>query len=331
MKLKFFIFFIIGFASTSSLNAENLGLNAKPLGFGDWRCGGISIAESFVPGLGYLINEDFDKAIVFGSLKWGALINYTQATQNENYQEDYNDTIEHKSSDESESGKEELNFYYNKSTYDASLYGTIYQNLMSLTIYDHYAHACQKNTDTYWRLSDPLNIPHYWDKWYFWLVFGMAMIPLDDDVNYNYYLGDGLTEEYMRSNALPQYYIVGIGEETFFRGVLQSFFQELYKGWSYSEKASWHLGVFTASAVFGMAHAGIGIQATALQAFVMGLYFGYVYQPNPNTYDIITASAIHSWWDIIITYKILNKAEFRESDSPIKNKKFTLLNLQHSF
>ena len=255
------------------------------------------------------------------------------ARNNENYQEDFEDTYEVVDKEESESGKYETNLYLNRSTYDYSLYGTYYSNLLFLNYYDFYAHSCEKNTDTYYRISDPINFQHFWDKWYFWIPLALLMSSnvKNEDEAINYYLGDGLTEQYVRETSFSKYYLVGIGEETFFRGVFQSFFQELYTGWGASNNGGWHLGVASAAAVFGMAHQGQGFQASAGAAFLIGLYFGYVYQPSWDQYDIVTASALHSWWDIIVTYKIFNSSNFEESETPIRNKKFTLLSVNTSF
>ena len=74
-----------------------------------------------------------------------------------------------------------------------------------------------------------------------------------------------------------------------------------------------HLGVFSASLVFGAAHSGAGFSANSGFAFLYGVYLGYVYQPSTKEFDLTTI-AIHSWWDIIVAYAIINNANFHDEE-----------------
>ena len=44
----------------------------------DLNCAGSALAEWLVPGLGYAINDDYDKALIFGGLRWWAINGYMQ-------------------------------------------------------------------------------------------------------------------------------------------------------------------------------------------------------------------------------------------------------------
>ena len=44
----------------------------------DLKCTGTALVEWLVPGLGYTINDDYDKALIFGGLRWWAINGYMQ-------------------------------------------------------------------------------------------------------------------------------------------------------------------------------------------------------------------------------------------------------------
>ena len=64
-----------------------LGLMTAPSNArADLKCAGAALAEWLVPGLGYVINDDYDKALIFGGLRWWAINGYMQYSDSENLQ-----------------------------------------------------------------------------------------------------------------------------------------------------------------------------------------------------------------------------------------------------
>lgn len=293
-------------------------------GFGISRggCFGAAAAEYFVPGLGYAITRQWDKAVVIGGLRLYTGYKAVEAYSSEYYQEDEDDIYEFISADDSESGKDETTVTLTKETWEAHYYGSLYGNFLFVTWGDLYQFSCQENTETYALMASPLRFDHFYNKWQFWVPVGIALanyFTYEDDSIVEYHLSRGLTEDQMRRESFPQYYFVGVGEEMFFRGVVQHYFFESFRDyWNFSPGASRHLSILGASAVFALAHTGAGFTASPATAFLFGIYEGYTYHPSIEEFDLITAIAVHSWWDLIVSYTILNHASFKEYQSDLE-------------
>ncbi len=287
-----------------------------------WACFGLGAAEYGVPGLGYAISGQWDKAIVFGGLRWASSSMYYNAANSEYYQENPDDIYDVTDSDESESGKTETIVRLTQETWTAQYYSNLYGNLLMISIGDLYQNECQPNTETYSLMLSPFRIDHFYDKWQFWLPILVVMGNYSLFSEYSkvdYFLERGLTESDLKRDSFSEYYLVGVGEEMFFRGTIQHFFFELMKdSWGMSPSLSRHLSVVSASVVFAAAHSGAGFTADPASAFLFGMYEGYVYHPSLDEFDLTTAIAIHAWWDIIISYAILNHADFHTADANIK-------------
>jgi hypothetical protein len=296
--------------------------NNKALAISRGGCFGAAAAEYFVPGLGYAITRQWDKAIVFGGMRLYSGYKASEAFDSEYYQDDPDDIYETIDEEDSESGKEEIRVTLNKETWDAHYFSNIYGNLLFITWGDLYQYSCQENTETYSLLLSPFRFDHFYKKWQFWLPM-LALAgnyhTYDDNTIVEYYLKRGLSKDQVNRDTFPQYYLVGVGEEMFFRGVVQHyFFESLRDYWKFSPGVSRHLSVLSASAVFAAAHSGTGFTASPAVAFLFGLYEGYVYHPSLEEFDLITAIAIHSWWDIIVSYTILNHASYKEFHSDLQ-------------
>ncbi|MBU2512508.1 CPBP family intramembrane metalloprotease [bacterium] len=281
-------------------------------------CFGAAAAEYAVPGLGYAITRQWDKAIVFGGTRWVALSHYYESSQSEYYQEEADDIYEEIDADDSESGNPVTRVSLTKETWNAQYWGNLYGNVLFMSWGDFYENGCQSNTETYSYLLSPFRIDHFYKKWQFWLPVVLVMGNYaynDDETEVEYYLYRGLKESDLRRDSFSEYYMVGVGEEMFFRGVVQHFFFDLLKdNWQLSPGASRHLSILGASTVFALAHSGAGFTASPATAFLFGLYEGYVYHPSLDEFDLMTAIAIHAWWDILVTYTILNSAKFHEEE-----------------
>lgn len=282
-------------------------------------CLGAGAAEYLLPGSGYLFTGQWDKSIILGGGRWIAGNQYYQAATSEYYQEDRGDIYKVIEAEDSESEKTEISIYLNKETWQADFYGNIYGNLLFITWGDMYQHGCQSNTETYrWMLS-PFRFDHFYNKWWFWVpfVYQMGMYAyFSDYAKVEYHLQRGLRESDLKQTAFPENYMIGVGEEMFFRGTVQHYlFEQLDNFWGFSPSASRYLSIAGASAIFAAAHDGSGFTASPLGAFFFGIYEGFVYHPSIEEFDLTTAIAIHSWWDIWVYYAILNHAEFKEYDT----------------
>lgn len=290
---------------------------------GGWRCFGAGVAELFVPGLGYVMTSQYDKSLLLGGGRWIASNKMAEAEDSEGYQEDSDDIYVTIDADESESEKEETYVYMNRETWTYRYNASLYSNLLLTTWGDMYQHGCKPNTETYQWMAAPLNFAHFYDNWMFWLptLFLVGNYhTIDKYVKVEYYLGRGLTQSQVRRDSLSQYYMVGVGEEMFFRGAVQhSIYDALKDRLEFSPALSRHMSIFLASAVFAAAHNGAGFTANSGSAFLFGLYEGYVYHPSIDEFDLTTAIAVHAWWDILVTYAILNHAEFFEKEEDVSN------------
>ena len=282
-------------------------------------CLGMGAAEYLVPGLGYAITKQYDKAIILGGARWIASNQVLLALESPNYQEDPEDIYTTVEAEDSESGKTETTVTLNKETWNVQFYGNLYGNLLFTTWGDLYQNSCQPNTETYSLMLSPFRFDHFYKKWQFWVP--MAILAS----NYTYFsefskveyrLGTGLTKDDLMRETFPQYYMVGVGEEMLFRGTIQHFFFESFKNtWDLSPSLSRYLSIFGASTVFAAAHSGTGFTADFATAFAFGVYEGFVYHTSLEEFDLMTAIAIHAWWDIIVSYTILTHSDFSKNQN----------------
>ncbi|MDH4189820.1 MAG: CPBP family glutamic-type intramembrane protease [Betaproteobacteria bacterium] len=82
--------------------------------------------------------------------------------------------------------------------------------------------------------------------------------------------------------------MTAVGEEAFFRGVLNNSFSNSYGN-------RWGLGI--SSTLFGLAHSGQGQTASIAQAALAGAYLGWVQQRND--FAIGQGVAIHYWMNLL--------------------------------
>ncbi len=102
----------------------------------------------------------------------------------------------------------------------------------------------------------------------------------------------GLTRQRLRNGQYLQFTGVGLGEEAFFRGYLNTAFSD---AWG----ETW--GLIASSAIFGLAHNGEQGSFGVVGASLAGLYLGALHQQNHYTLGQVVA--IHTWWDILVSYR----------------------------
>lgn len=291
-------------------------------------CLGLGAAEAWVPGLGYVISRQWDKAIVFGTTRMIASGMAYESYNSKYYQDDSDDIYQTVDKDDSASGKEETHIYMNRETWNADFYNSLNFNLLLTTWGDLYQHSCKPNTETYDLMLSPFRLDHFYKKWVFWVPMAFLVANYayqagnsgdESDTQVKYYLRRGLTESDLMRDSFPKYYMVGVGEEMFFRGTLQHyFFETMRDSWGFSPSVSRHMSIMGASAIFAAGHDGSGFTANSAWAFLFGVYEGYVYHPSLQSFDLMTAIAIHAWWDILVTYTVLHNADFTEEQAKVK-------------
>ncbi|OGG97916.1 MAG: hypothetical protein A2508_01265 [Candidatus Lambdaproteobacteria bacterium RIFOXYD12_FULL_49_8] len=285
-------------------------------------CFWITAGEIFVPGLGYGVSGQFDKMLLFGGGRWLAANQYANTSASPDYQQNPNEIYKTTSAKDSDSGKVETRVYLTQATYEARYYAYLESNLTLISWGDLYQHSCDANTETYRWVAAPFLFNQFYDNWMFWVpmaVLASNAATFNDTQLVEYHLSRGLTQSRMRRDEFGHFYMVGLGEEMLFRGTFQHYFYEtMNDSWGWGKEPSRHMSVVAASAVFGAAHTGMGFSADTASAFLMGLYLGYSYMPGPDEFDLTTAIAIHAWWDIVLSYTIMNNAHFTEENPTLE-------------
>lgn len=118
-----------------------------------------------------------------------------------------------------------------------------------------------------------------------------------------------------------QYGSVAVGEETFFRGVVNTDLSDRWGPW-------W--GLVASSLLFGAAHSGAAGTADYGAATGYGAYLGWLQQHND--YQLGEVVALHFWWDFLIGLNYLMRPDERgDEDRPIETRRFQLMSVGFQF
>ncbi len=293
-------------------------------------CWGIGLAETLVPGAGYAIIQDWDKAAIFGGTRWVASLNAAHYLRSDEYQEDIDDVFEQ---DEDDDGIVNTQVFLTRETFLAQTHLSIYSNLTYISIYDLYHGKCEETPETYGLLGSAFQFEDFSDKWTFWAPLGglAGVLTLSPGSNFTYHVEDDLSRQEMQAWSFVQTHLVGIGEEMLFRGVVQrSFYNWLSP--RYSERTARWSSILLASVLFGLAHNGQGGTATPGVAFGAGIYLGWIYNPAPGVFDLQQAIALHAWWDTLIAQYLLAKSDFKDLDKEERRLQTRpLINIRYQF
>lgn len=273
----------------------------------NYRCLGAWLGETLVPGAGYLYLGHYDKAAAFGIPRWWASSHANYYRNHEDYQDDPEEIYKEGEGDE----EGDLHVYLNKETFLAEQYGSISSNLWMISSYDLYETECGENPDTYQELLSPLRFDRFGAEWTFWTPTSLALIGGQGSESH-LHVEKGLHADAMLRDLTLRYYLVGLGEEMVFRGVIQRGFFEVFSRSISKPMARWS-SIALASAMFGLAHTGTGNQASAIQAALAGVYLGWIYHPADGEFDLEQAVAVHSWWDMIQGYYEVRHGKFDRS------------------
>ncbi|MDX2471749.1 MAG: CPBP family intramembrane metalloprotease [SAR324 cluster bacterium] len=314
--------------------------NLLAIGGGGWSCFGWGALEVGAPGVGFIVTKQYEKAALLGGSRWIFMYEAEMARGKDDFQGDgseYNfadsdQYLDQVSYEDSDSGKDELYFYYNKATWDNLFYGGLDNNFALIAMADLYRGGCKANGETAELMLSPVRFDHFLSNWMFYpplLLWAYAAQTWNDTTKIEYHLGSGLSEATVFQDSMVTHYTVGIAEEMLFRGTIQHSLFDLYsKDWDMAPELSRHLSIFSSAAIFGLAHDGQGGAADVQGAFASGVYFGYVYHPKLGEHDLMTSIAIHSWNNMIITYLMLKNAKMTETQDEVS---VPLLNIAFDF
>ena len=261
----------------------------------------LNAAASFlVPGLGQAANGDYGA----GAVQFGAsLLLYDQyATLIE--KDDYIQP-------EDRLNNKEKTIATNRTSFYADLYSSALLDLQFYSSYSAYRDARLLLHNEGYRtpmpdetLADLALSPFRWEflsrpTTYLALILPLliAASPASKD-QLVYDPEPPLTRDEMGRGFALQFEGVAIGEEAFFRGVLNN-------GLSSRFGDTW--GLLGSSTAFALAHGGAPGQATPLLAGSFGLYLGWLQQRNG--FQIGEGVAIHFWWDFLISLGSLAQHE----------------------
>jgi membrane protease YdiL (CAAX protease family) len=281
------------------------GLVGAALCFGAVRVQAVlpeldAAASFFIPGLGQAANGDYGA----GALQFGASLvlydQYAMLIEKDDYIPP-EDRLDNKNK----------TIATNRTTFYADLYGSALLDLQFYSSYSAYrdARLLLNNEGYHTPMPDETLgalalAPFRWEflsrpTTYVALILPLlaALSPASKD-QLVYEPEPPLTRDEMGRGFALQFEGVAIGEEAFFRGVLNN-------GLSSGFGDTW--GLVGSSTAFALAHTGAPGQATPLLAGAFGLYLGWLQQRNE--FQIGEGVAIHFWWDFLISLGSLAQHE----------------------
>jgi hypothetical protein len=265
-------------------------------------------ASLIVPGAGQAANGDYvDAGAHLGT--YLVLLNQYEVLIN---QSDYI-----RSSDRTDRDR---NITINRTSFQADLYATALTDLSFYSAYAAYRDARQMIGNAGYAtpapresLTEAAVAPFQWEylqrptTWIPVLIALAGALTPPDSNSYIYRPQGALTRDEMAYGFAGQFNMVAVGEESFFRGVLNN-------GFSSAFGENW--GLASSSVAFGLAHAGVGAQATPAAATVFGAYLGWLHQRND--YDMREGVAIHFWWDFLTGIAMLHTRKTQVTDPPVR-------------
>jgi membrane protease YdiL (CAAX protease family) len=253
-------------------------------------------ASILLPGLGQAINEDY----VPGALQFGTAMvlanQYIRLREDDRFI-DFDDRVD----------EETKTIRVNRVTFEADFYAFALLNLSFYSAFGAYRDGRLAlgnegyNTPAPQESLQELALSPF--RWEFLKrpttlapLFFPLLFALTDagDGRYVFKPDSTISRDELAVGFFGIHEMVAVGEESFFRGMLNN-------GFSSSLGELWGLGV--SSALFGLAHEGDPGQATALGAAVFGVYVGYLQQAND--YRIGQGVAIHFWWNFFTSLGML--------------------------
>ncbi len=283
--------------------------------YGGLECFTVALAEGYVPGAGYLYTRQWDKVAVFGSVRWLARLKKSELQAKDDFQKNvenkYIEYLEHQETDDDENPGR-THYFFNRSTMDFHAYDNFDAKMGWGTGWDIYAHDCQNSPEVYGVIASPFDVKHWYSNWMVWTGLAVAVYVGMNNDEY-LHLGSGATlQDYLQGQTFSSV-ANGFGEEALLRGRIQKGMSDFF--------GNRHIGIWASNFLFMLLDHQYGMQNRLGNALV-GVYFGYVYQPSDQEHDLKSAVALHSWWSFILySYRAKMYEERQEAFDTAKDGK----------
>ncbi|MFA9460728.1 CPBP family intramembrane glutamic endopeptidase [Thiohalorhabdus sp. Cl-TMA] len=203
--------------------------------------------------------------------------------------------------------------YYNRTTYYAELLGSLSTNTAFYSAYDAFHGGAPEPAGQLWRAPfrpDYLTRPTTLGP----LLLRAALIFSGGGSDWAVITDEDLSPYEVAAANTLRYEGVAIGEEAFFRGVVNDTTARAWGPW---------LGVPASALAFGLAHSGRAGTADVAGASAYGLYLGGLHVRNG--YRLGEGVALHFWWNFLTAVDYLKNGKER------KDSAFPVLRLQGRF
>ena len=252
------------------------------------------LGSLFIPGLGQAAQDRYGAAAAHGGLWLGSGIASASLAE----RDDYLDA-------DQRSSESERDLFYNRTTYYADLLGSVSADTALYSSYDAYYGGEGEPAGSL--LAAPFR-PHYLARSTTWLPLLMrtALIFHETDDEWAIVTDDSISPGEIAAANTLRYGGVAVGEEAFFRGVVNQQFSQAWGPWA---------GVPASAAVFGLAHTGRAGTADVAGASLFGLYLGTLHVRNG--YRLGEGVALHFWWNFLTALDYLRSGEDREAGFPV--------------
>lgn len=234
-------------------------------------CAGIGIAEFVLPGIASSIFlGEWDNAVILGLPHYAALAKANEAKESEYYQEDSNFPVRVVLTDqEIESAEYDDQYIWSQESKDRALYSRFSVGFRWAAVYDVYSSGCKKDveTDTYSLMFSALRIDKFYDNWMFWAPLALqayifSLDPKERRETWGDFLWEeektdkkllmltrGLTRDEVTRDVAISNFSSSVGEEMFFRGVVQDYFFNGMKSSGFNPSLSRHLSILLSSSL----------------------------------------------------------------------------------
>ena len=251
----------------------------------------LATGSFFIPGLGQFINGEPARGGIHLAA-WGSATNLAAHYQN------HDDYIER----EDRYDDDDLTITTNRTSERADLFATVASSTRLYSAYDAYRQrrAMQGNRGYHTPISDEglqdLATAPFQRRFltrpttFVPMAIAASGLLLSAEDSWVTRTRGGLTRGEAAAMMVPRQGAVALGEEAFFRGVLNNSFHHQFGPW-------W--GTAASSVGFGLAHSGTGLSANAAVATAYGAYLGWLHQHN--NYRLGENVAVHFWWNVLVS------------------------------
>ncbi len=272
-----------------------------------WQCLLVGVAETAVPGLGYGIQQDWDKMAILGGLRW-----YARAAEEQYKAED--DFMEFDDDLDLERDGQDVEVRIRRSAHMAAMHQLMQFDLLNVTWYDLYDRSCEENPDTYRRFLDPFRFQEFGDQYTFWIPIGIDLT-VGRDIGQTFqkqdrvtYQLEEITQDELIGTTLIGSYFHSVAEAMFFNGLVH---RAMFDGYSqlFSPRVARWVTIISDGLVFGLFHDGTPM------SYLTGMYNGWVYHPQTDRFDLTQLIGIFTWTTMIANYHIFSTASYQESQN----------------